>query len=77
MTRLLKLSGNELVLFAILWRESEQGRQNVKLNYTQFSEDMGVTVPTFYNCIKKLAERGYIVEQSQGIYSIDEICMRR
>ena len=76
MTQSLKLSGNELVLFAIFWRESNGGKNEVKLDYTRFPTDMGVSLPTLYNCLRKLVERGYIVEKYKGVYVVDEICKR-
>lgn len=74
MTQSLKLSGNELVLFAIFWRESDRGKNEVKLDYARFHADMGVSLPTMYNCLRKLVKRGYVAEKYQGVYVVDEIC---
>lgn len=73
MTGRLGLSGNELVLYAILWKESDRGMKQVAGDYTALSERMGTTIPTMYNCIKKLCERGYVVQVSKGMYEVAKI----
>ena len=70
MTGSLGLSGNELVLFAILWKESEQGSRQVEGDYTAISERMGTTIPTMYNCMKKLVDRGFIRQEEKSLYSV-------
>lgn len=70
MTAKLGLSGNELVLFAILWRESNQGKQKVTGDYSALSGAMNTTIPTMYNCIRKLVERGYVIQPEKGLYEI-------
>ena len=72
MTAQLKLSGNELVLFAILWKESKQGTQQVKGNYAFLSMMMGCTVPTMYSAAKKLVDRNLVTMPSKGMYAIAE-----
>ena len=56
MTSDLKLSGNTLILFAILWRDSKKGEIPAKDDYANHSAAMGVSVPTYYNAVKKLVE---------------------
>ena len=70
MTGTLGLSGNELILFAILWKESKHGEIAVKGSYTELSAAMGATIPTMYKCINKLMERGYIRQPRKGVFAI-------
>lgn len=70
MTERLALSGNELVLFSILWKESEGGKKQVEGDYTMISARMGTTIPTMYNCLKKLMERGYVLQPVKGRYEV-------
>ena len=70
MTERLGLSGNELVLFAIMWKESKGGEKALVGDYTALSAAMGVTIPTMYNCAQKLMKRGYVVQPRKGIYAI-------
>ena len=72
MTAQLKLSGNELVLFAILWKESKQGSQQVKGDYAVLSMMMGCTVPTMYSAAKKLVDRNLVTIPNKGMYAIAE-----
>lgn len=72
MTAKLGLSGNELVLFGICWKLSDRGEKPCELNYTDVSVAMGTTIPTMYNCLKKLAERGYVVKMDDGRYQVSE-----
>ena len=72
MTAQLKLSGNELVLFAILWKESKQGALQVKGDYAVLSMMMGCTVPTMYSTAKKLVDRNLVTMPSKGMYAISE-----
>lgn len=64
------LNGNALVLFAILWAESKHGEQKVKDDYKHFAEAMGVTVPTYYNTMTKLRERGLVACDDNGMIEI-------
>lgn len=66
----LGLSGNELVLFAILWKASKRGASEVVCDYTNISAAMGVTIPTMYNAAKKLTDKGCIVVPRKGVYKI-------
>lgn len=70
MTSGLGLSGNELVLFAILWRDSNKGEKQVKADYTQISGEMNTTIPTMYNCLKNLVKRGYLSMVDKGTYEL-------
>ena len=70
MTKRLGLSGNNLVLFGLMWAESKGGKDIVLGNYTKLSGAMGVTIPTLYNCLKNLKELGYISSPEKGIYQV-------
>ena len=70
MTSQLGLSGNELVLFGILWKESEKGTRIVESDYAMMSSRMNTTIPTMYNCLKKLVERGYVRQEEKSLYSV-------
>lgn len=70
MTGRLGLSGNELVLFGILWKASDRGSKVVEGDYTNLSALMGTSIPTMYNCIRKLQERGYVEQVEKGVYSV-------
>ena len=72
MTSKLKLNGNALVLFAILWRDSKKGEVEVVDDYQSHSAAMGVTVPTYYNAVKKLMEQGIVCKAATGkMFRID------
>ena len=66
----LGLSGNELVLFGILWKESSKGKKMVEGNYSHLSGLMGTTIPTMYNCIRKLCEKGYVQQVEKSLYQV-------
>lgn len=71
MTSQLGLSGNYLVLFAICWKESNGGKEEFALDYNEVSQAMGTSIPTMYNCVDKLIERGYVEQQaSKGMYRV-------
>ena len=72
MTADLGLSGNELVLYGICWKLSGEGKESFALDYSEVSAAMGTTIPTMYNCVKKLAERGYVVKLEDGMYQVSE-----
>lgn len=57
------LSGNKLVLYALIWQNSNKGKDTVQLDYTEVSGAMGTTIPTMYNCLKDLVKTG-ILEQT-------------
>lgn len=71
MTSKLGLSGNNLVLYGIMWSESKQGTKTVAGDYTHLSAAMGVTIPTLYNCIKNLMKLGYISQPEKGYYAVE------
>lgn len=73
MVERLNLSGNELVLYALLWKESNKGEKVVEGDYTAISQRMGITIPTMYNCIRKLQERGYVEQVEKGIYRVAHV----
>lgn len=54
------LSGNNLVVYAFLWSETDNGEKRYTDGYTRISEAAGVSVPTVYNVLGKLKERGVI-----------------
>ena len=56
------LSGNKLVLYALIWQNSNHGKSAVPLDYTEVSGAMGTTIPTMYNCLKDLVKAD-ILEQ--------------
>lgn len=70
MTVKLGLNGNELVLFTILWAESDNGSKVVDGDYTTLSAEMNVTVPTFFACLNKLADKGYVEKTQDKKYRI-------
>ena len=54
------LSGNNLVVYAFLWNETDGGEKPYTDGYMRISEAAGVTVPTVYNVLEKLKGRGMI-----------------
>lgn len=68
------LNGNALVLFAILWAESKHGEQTLVDDYQHYADAMCVTVPTYYNTMKKLMERGLVKKGVTGILEIHKEC---
>ena len=54
------LSGNNLVVYAFLWNETDGGMKTYTDGYMRISEAAGVTVPTVYNVLEKLKGRGMI-----------------
>lgn len=73
MTARLGLSGNNLVLYGLMWAESKQGKDVVVGDYTKLSAAMGVTIPTLYNCIKNLTKLALISQPQKGIYQMEPI----
>ena len=65
MTQVLNLNGNDLVLFAIMWAESDQGRKAVSGDYVGLSGRMNVAIPTLYKCMNKLVEKGYVTKDGR------------
>lgn len=54
------LSGNNLVVYAFLWNETNGGTKTYTDGYMRISEAAGVTIPTVYNVLEKLRSRGAI-----------------
>ena len=54
------LSGNNLVVYAFLWNETNGGEKPYTDGYMRISEAAGVTIPTVYNVLEKLRSRGAI-----------------
>lgn len=73
MTSKLGLNGNALVLFAILWAESKHGEQTLIDDYQHYADAMCVSVPTYYNTMKKLMERGLVKKCMMGILEISKL----
>lgn len=66
----MKLSGNELVLFAILWKETDGGKKMAQMDYQGWSAAMGVTIPTLYNVLNKLVDKGFICQECKSVYGV-------
>lgn len=60
MTEKLGLNGNELVGYAFLYAMTKQGAEVYMGGYTELAVAMGVSVPTTYNVMKKLVDRGLV-----------------
>lgn len=56
----LGLSGNELVAYAYLYDATQQGKDAFVGGYSQIAGAMGVTIPTAYNVLRKLKEKGEV-----------------
>ena len=54
------LSGNNLVVYAFLWNQTNGGTKTYTDGYMRISEAAGVTIPTVYNVLEKLRSRGAI-----------------
>ena len=74
MTGKLKLSGNNLVLFALMWKMSEQGTNSVKIDYKEITLAMSVSDPTVYNCLGQLVKRGLLDDRGDRLYAISAKC---
>jgi hypothetical protein len=64
----LRLSGNKLVLYALIWQNSNHGKSAVSIDYTEVSEAMGTTIPTMYNCLKDLCRLDILVQVGKCEY---------
>ena len=60
MTNKIGLSGNELVAYAFLYDATAKGTEVYMGGYTELAAAMGVTIPTTYNVLRKLTERGLL-----------------
>ena len=56
----LKLKGNELICFAVIYGFSQDGESQFKGNLTFLSECMWATTPTTLLCLEKLLKKNYI-----------------
>ena len=74
MTSKLRLSGNNLVLFALMWKMSEQGTKTVKIDYKEITLAMSVSDPTVYNCLGQLVKRGLLEDHGDRLYVINAKC---
>lgn len=70
MTRDLGLSGNDLVLYAIMWKETDKGRKKVSLDYQGWATAMNTSVPTMYNCLERLAKKGFVSQECKSLYGV-------
>lgn len=59
----LGLSGNELLMYAYLHDVTKKGKEVFDGGYTELSGAMNMTVPTVYNIIKRLRDKGYITPE--------------
>lgn len=57
----LGLSGNQLVMFAYLFDITKRGEEVFKGGYKELTSVLNTTVPTVYNTLAKLEEKGCIV----------------
>ena len=53
--------------------KNNKGEKVVEGDYTAISQRMGITIPTMYNCIRKLQERGYVEQVEKGIYRVAQV----
>lgn len=65
----LGLSGNQLIMYAYLHDVTGKGTKSFTGGYTELSGALTMTVPTVYNIIGKLREKGYI-EPAGGMEEI-------
>lgn len=56
----LGLSGNDLVAYAFLYEATGKGENEYQGGYKQLTEVMNTTIPTTYNVLKRMAEKGLI-----------------
>lgn len=73
----LKLNSNALVLYAILWHDSEHGKRTVQNDFAAYSRRMNVTIPTYYSTIRKLTEKGLVSEKSKGELAVTDKLAKR
>lgn len=74
MTGKLGFSGNPLVLFAILWKMSDNGSRPVTIDYREITPLMGVTTPTFYNALATLDKHQVITKLEDGQHVVNAKC---
>ena len=56
----LGLSGNQLIMYAYLHDVTEKGVKSFTGGYTELSGALTMSIPTVYNVLDKLREKGYI-----------------
>lgn len=66
------LSGNELVCYAYLCKETAQGEKSFTGGYEKIAKAIGVTFPTAYNVLKKMKEKGLV--QYESVTEISVVC---
>ena len=59
----LGLSGNQLIMYAYLHDVTGKGRNAFTGGYAELSGALTMTVPTVYNIIGKLRDKGYITPE--------------
>ncbi len=64
------LTGNKLILFALLWQESKQGKEEVAPDYNEVSSAMGTSTPTMYNCLNDLVRSGLLLQTGKKTYRV-------
>ena len=66
----LGLSGNDLVAYAFLYDATGKGENEYQGGYKQLTEVMNTTIPTTYNVLKRMAEKGLITVVEGSTLSI-------
>lgn len=66
----LGLSGNDLVAYAFLYDATGKGENEYQGGYKQLTEVMNTTIPTTYNVLKRMAEKGLITVVDGSTLSI-------
>lgn len=64
----LKLKGNELLLYAIIYGFSQDGKNEYYGSLSYITKALGISKPTAISLIKKLIERSLITRTSQSHY---------
>lgn len=64
------LSGNDLVCYAFLYDATKAGSEEYDGGYKQLTEVMNTTIPTTYNVLKRMAEKGLITVVEGSTLSI-------
>lgn len=73
MSEKLKLNGNNLVMFAIMWADVEgQRRKAVPYDYRRFAQMMAVSIPTVYNTFENLCKNGLVNKTDSTHYELTD-----
>lgn len=64
----LKLKGNELILYAIIYGFSQDGKSEYYGSQRYISKAMSISLPTSNSLINKLLKKGLIVKTSESHY---------